>query len=59
MDDTEEREGGEAKKSGFSFGFKKKVETKKLQNVALGEKDQETVNDTDFVTSLEGQQVKR
>ena len=45
-------------KATVSFGFSKKVETKKLGKSAAGEAADDSKTETDFVLSLEGNEVK-
>ena len=46
-------------KSSFSFGFSKKKATKSLQKGALEDEDKPQAQETDFVASFDGQELKR
>ncbi|ESO94471.1 hypothetical protein LOTGIDRAFT_118225, partial [Lottia gigantea] len=48
----------ESVKSGLSFGFSKKINSKKLQKSAVSEDIASEDHSKDFVTSLEGKEVK-
>jgi len=43
----------------FSFGFTKKSEVKKLQSSAIKDGDQDKKEETDYLVSLEDNQIKR
>ncbi|CAH1783638.1 unnamed protein product [Owenia fusiformis] len=47
-----------SEKPSFSFGFSKKIETKKLQSGAIKSDENNVQGDPDFVTSVEGTKVK-
>ncbi|XP_071118672.1 G-patch domain and KOW motifs-containing protein-like [Haliotis cracherodii] len=47
-----------AKKGGFSFGFAKKIDSKKLQNSVASDSEKKKEEETDFVYSFEGKEVK-
>ena len=46
-------------KSSFSFGFSKKKAPKSLQKGALEDEDKLHPEETDFVASFDGQEIKR
>ncbi|XP_046544903.1 LOW QUALITY PROTEIN: G-patch domain and KOW motifs-containing protein-like [Haliotis rubra] len=47
-----------AKKGGFSFGFAKKIDNKKLQTSVVSDSEKKKEEETDFVYSFEGKEVK-
>jgi len=51
MDDT--------KKPTFSFGFNKRTEVKKLQSSAIKDSDHEKKEETDYLVSVEDNEIKR
>ena len=46
-------------KISVSFGFAKKKESKTIKSVNISEEERKEDVGTDFITSLEGKQVKR
>jgi len=49
----------ESNKPAFSFGFTKRTEVKKLQSSAIKDNDHDKKEETDYLVSVEDNQIKR